>query len=1544
MIRTAFLLALAISLTAIDGVAQIQTVRPVAPRKRPPSGVVTTTPAASGPSSSFLPPGANDDCNSPTVLSGTGTFAFDASSATTGTQGQNNAICNQNGLPDIWNDVWFSWTATCTGMVTVETCGLVAWDSKIAVYGQSGCPSSPAIACNDDTCGAASQVIFPSVAGNVYTIQIGVYPGAIPGPGSFSIQCSGGAVNDPCATPTLLVGPGPHAIDTTPATTGSEGQANAACSALGLPAIERDLWYTWTSPDRGIVTVNFCAGGGTLDSKIAVYRGSGCPSGAAIACNDDSECGTRSIVCFDAQDGESFTFQIGSSPGTPAGTASFTISVSTPDVLRCGLDDGSTETTAGYAPSGGIVWMQRFGTPGEVSTVHSISTAFGSLLNPGFSVPNGTAAKIAIWDDPDDDGDPSNALLLAQKDIVVSAVDTDELVANRLDLPISVGGYYFIGVGVANGLNQYPAPFDIHACAAAGRAWVFGDASGAPNYANPAANDTPPSPVEVAFGLSGAWLLRPDCGLPEEPCETLLTAADAAFPNGNWISQVIVGSPADATGSQHVSPGGLNAYRRIDHTTSAFTAAVALLTGDNITPAIDGSVQSIDASFEVRASASGGLVLLVLRQGGVWFGAHPVTTGVGNWEHYGFQGLTSADFGDVLGGSATIDFSCTASPIQIGFLTYNGGGNPVTFDVDDFRVDFHGLECTTPCCDEEAVVDSQGNPVYPPGIGEIPPSEEIDEDRGDVKDIYGTQVTNTIDWVQNIGCPPSLGGTVPPGASSPNLAGSLASLGITGITPEKLQQLVLEWESNIANTELGYTNSLPTAGSVTGGGAYVAPVTPHISDASHCYAFGGRDIVYVHDIRFEAIVDGMVNSCAANSHWVEPTGSLGASTANPEYYGNGYFKQAAEHAWSAHIQKFFAQAAPNGIKNRYLIVCYSSNDRADVAAKAILAQIGDAMRFGTGVVDPSGNGDITKFGTSSFVTISQGLGSLVTDIAMSAAVMHPNLDAGFIASHCKAHIALHGAFKGTRYATALIAAWGYCLVSDPGTALAICAAIQLTQALAEDIGLGCAPDLSLACYISGPIVQNTALLDMVPLVVESKWTTYLNSVPVPTVTVSGAHPTLLAPLKNVLASGFDDGFINSDSQCAQKNLVVLWPSLLEVKNEGINVPPIIYSRLFDMGMVKDGMPIRATGFYLDQVIDRLVVTTGLGTLISILLPMDVASAATPFYSPVGMLENIPPSSQYNPRTQPAFFAALNRHAKHYSFIQSAADHFTGTNGRILPFMPFNQYWPSFGTEPNFEETFVIVDPEMFQTYSTSGYAGDDAPLVRAQDLPSIHERVRGKKIYVPYIQHWKLKWRPKWLWKRTYHLPVDTLQKHQCDYVYGCLLKGDSTPCGQTGLAFCPCDNNNGPCYPFVPNSAPIRGCRNSLPGNTGGLLDATGVADRSADAAGQNQVFLNASSITTSSCLFFQGTTRVNNGLGTPFGDGLRCVGGNIVRLKVVAATFGGFATYPGPGDLPLSQKGFIPLAGGTFHYQAWYRNGATYCTTDTFNLTNGYTIHWGP
>jgi len=147
---------------------------------------------------------------------------------------------------------------------------------------------------------------------------------------------------------------------------------------------------------------------------------------------------------------------------------------------------------------------------------------------------------------------------------------------------------------------------------------------------------------------------------------------------------------------------------------------------------------------------------------------------------------------------------------------------------------------------------------------------------------------------------------------------------------------------------------------------------------------------------------------------------------------------------------------------------------------------------------------------------------------------------------------------------------------------------------------------------------------------------------------------------------------------------------------------------------------------------------------------------------------------------------------------------------------------------------------------------------------------------------------------------------------------------GDGSATACPCGNFG----------ATGNGCASSVaPG--GANLAASGVSSISNDS-----LVLAGSSMPNSSALYFQGTAQQNGGLGTTFGDGLRCAGGSIIRLAT-KFNVGGASQFPVGGDPTVSVRGLV-ASPGKRTYQVWYRNAAAFCTPGTFNLTNGLEVTW--
>ncbi len=149
-------------------------------------------------------------------------------------------------------------------------------------------------------------------------------------------------------------------------------------------------------------------------------------------------------------------------------------------------------------------------------------------------------------------------------------------------------------------------------------------------------------------------------------------------------------------------------------------------------------------------------------------------------------------------------------------------------------------------------------------------------------------------------------------------------------------------------------------------------------------------------------------------------------------------------------------------------------------------------------------------------------------------------------------------------------------------------------------------------------------------------------------------------------------------------------------------------------------------------------------------------------------------------------------------------------------------------------------------------------------------------------------------------------------------------------------DGSGAPC-PCGNSGTAGRGCANSV-NPAGGLLSWSGNPQVSADT-----FVLQGSGMPSSSCLYFQGTQFVNGHLGAPFGDGLRCAAGSVIRLGT-KTNVGGASQYPAAGDASVSVRGMVPAPGVIRYYQVWYRNAAAFCTSDTFNLTNNLIGFWAP
>jgi hypothetical protein len=668
------------------------------------------------------------------------------------------------------------------------------------------------------------------------------------------------------------------------------------------------------------------------------------------------------------------------------------------------------------------------------------------------------------------------------------------------------------------------------------------------------------------------------------------------------------------------------------------------------------------------------------------------------------------------------------------------------------------------CCDDQAAVfDDQGNLVLPPDADpDAPVSDEIDvdEDLGAVADLYPDLVTKTDLWYPDFPCDPSIGGEVPPEAD-PDLDKALKDAGILNVTADEMATSLANWESAISAKTGMEDPAFKTVNPVKNA-PYMPPLVAHAPTPGECYVLGGRDCIFVHGLRPEHIIDRLSNVPGADAQWIEPTVFPG-SIQNPEFYNpGGYYKSIANASWASHINRYFTS---KGIKNRYLVVSYSCSDRLEVAVHSVLTQISDAMRFGTGVKDPLHpfGPPPLDFGTPSFVCISQSTGGPVTDVAMAAAKLVDDLDAGFIPQHCKAHIAMHGAFSGSRWATVAVVLSGFIQGVIPPQWLCPLAIKVLNQ-----LNLYPASGMGFNCGLAFTTIASSILVDLCPIVMQLKWGGLIASTPVKTVTVVGGHPSFLAPFKYIFHEGLDDGVVTINSQVANFNSVLFWPS-----GYVPNILALIWRlKVYDMGVAKLSSA-RAVGYFIDQVVDQVLHP-------NVFFPIFVAAGAIPYVSPTGMLQPVGLPLKLSP------YDTTARYPNHYSFLQSASEHEASVFGTSMNYMPTND------TGVNYEETRVITDSSIYDPYDMV-YQGDNEPLLTLGLEPQVRLSLRGR-----YFSYTKLNGKPGklWRWRRYYALLDNTQSLVEMDYAYKYLLTnpGVVTPCSPTWLQVgCASDGTFGP-------------------------------------------------------------------------------------------------------------------------------------------------------
>jgi len=169
------------------------------------------------------------------------------------------------------------------------------------------------------------------------------------------------------------------------------------------------------------------------------------------------------------------------------------------------LDDGVMNRALTFS-AGDIMWINAFESVRGATVITSLAAAWGA----GISI--GDPVELLLYDDPTNNGDPSDAELLEVVSTTISTTTTNDFQEVAIP-PTVVSGSFFVAAlyrGDRDGLN--PAPLDEGD--PQGASWIAGSFfTGGIDIENPGSSDRGLNKID-AYGYPGNWLLRAN-GAPD---------------------------------------------------------------------------------------------------------------------------------------------------------------------------------------------------------------------------------------------------------------------------------------------------------------------------------------------------------------------------------------------------------------------------------------------------------------------------------------------------------------------------------------------------------------------------------------------------------------------------------------------------------------------------------------------------------------------------------------------------------------------------------------------------------------------------------------------------------------------------------------------------------------------------------------------------------------------------------------------------------------------------------------------------------------------
>ena len=245
----------------------------------------------------------------------------------------------------IFNVAWMRFVPPSTGDFEISTCGLVPFDSRLAVLSECGNPAScivggddaPACTLSTSATPWASRVLLQgATAGVPCFVAVGSMGTGVNGSGAVRIQPVGAQQDGLTCATAFVAADGTNFLSTSVASPDVLLPGGCNFPSGSTATVHRAAWFRWTATQSATMQVSTC-GLVPFDSRIAVLRG-GCRGLECLGCNDDAAgCqGFTSTLAFEAIAGEDYLLCIGGHSAVAFGSGSFTVAAGVPPGPSCG--------------------------------------------------------------------------------------------------------------------------------------------------------------------------------------------------------------------------------------------------------------------------------------------------------------------------------------------------------------------------------------------------------------------------------------------------------------------------------------------------------------------------------------------------------------------------------------------------------------------------------------------------------------------------------------------------------------------------------------------------------------------------------------------------------------------------------------------------------------------------------------------------------------------------------------------------------------------------------------------------------------------------------------------------------------------------------------------------------------------------------------------------------------------------------------------------------------------------------------------------------